>query len=344
MAPRALAVFSERARVRRAAVRCARWLHLARSDARRCAPCRGEGGAAALRAATPIAKERVEPQQDGLVRLSLKRAFADGTVAVDMDPLSLLCHLAASVPPPRFHTVKYAGVLASASRPRWRASASDRALRSQKSLRRRTMTPLRNASGAAIERSTNRAELFRPRTEPSRRSRSHPFGLLHYVSSRCWRSLQTAEFRTARALGESFVTPQGHRDRFGRGGGDELIGGGSGKVTASGRSRRPGQAQPPAWPRSRRRRMLGPAERMRARSSPLRALGRSRMDAVDALWCRTVHPARPTFRSVRDGLRSPGSVRKSGLRSALLPLSAVRPRRLVLRGRVQGPPASAGAA
>jgi hypothetical protein len=50
-----------------------------------------------------------------LVRLSLKRAFADGTVAVDMDPLSLLCRLAASVPPPRFHTVKYAGVLASAS-------------------------------------------------------------------------------------------------------------------------------------------------------------------------------------------------------------------------------------
>jgi hypothetical protein len=39
----------------------------------------------------PIAQERVELQQDGLVRLSLKRAFADGTVAVDMDPLSLRC-------------------------------------------------------------------------------------------------------------------------------------------------------------------------------------------------------------------------------------------------------------
>ena len=41
------------------------------------------------------------------------------------------------------------------------ASASDRALRSQKSLRRRTMTPLRNASVAAIGRSTNRAEILR---------------------------------------------------------------------------------------------------------------------------------------------------------------------------------------
>ena len=32
-----------------------------------------------------------------------------------MDPLSLLCRLATSVPPPHFHTVHYAGVLASAS-------------------------------------------------------------------------------------------------------------------------------------------------------------------------------------------------------------------------------------
>jgi hypothetical protein len=37
----------------------------------------------------PIAQDRVALQKDGLVRLSLKRAFADGTVAVDMDPLSL---------------------------------------------------------------------------------------------------------------------------------------------------------------------------------------------------------------------------------------------------------------
>ncbi len=61
---------------------------------------------------------------DGLVRIALKLAYADGTVAVDMDPLSLLCRLAASVPPPRFHTVKYAGVLAPASA--WRARIAPR--------------------------------------------------------------------------------------------------------------------------------------------------------------------------------------------------------------------------
>jgi hypothetical protein len=36
-----------------------------------------------------------------------------------MDPLSLLCRLAASVPPPRHHTVRYAGVLGAASE--WRS-------------------------------------------------------------------------------------------------------------------------------------------------------------------------------------------------------------------------------
>jgi hypothetical protein len=66
----------------------------------------------------PIAQERVESRPDGLVRITLKRPFVDGTVAVDMDPLSLLCRVAASVPPPRYHTVKYAGVLA--HRSRWR--------------------------------------------------------------------------------------------------------------------------------------------------------------------------------------------------------------------------------
>ena len=52
----------------------------------------------------PIAQERLELRPDGLVRITLKRAYADGSVAVDMDPLSLLCRLAASVPPPRFHS------------------------------------------------------------------------------------------------------------------------------------------------------------------------------------------------------------------------------------------------
>jgi hypothetical protein len=55
-----------------------------------------------------------------LVQIALKWPFSDGTYAVQLDPLSLLCRLVATVPPPRFHTVRYAGVLAPASRLRSR--------------------------------------------------------------------------------------------------------------------------------------------------------------------------------------------------------------------------------
>ena len=66
----------------------------------------------------PLAQERVAVLADGRVRVTLKRAFSDGTTAVEMDPLSLLCRLAASVPGPGFHTVRYGGVLAAAAE--WR--------------------------------------------------------------------------------------------------------------------------------------------------------------------------------------------------------------------------------
>jgi hypothetical protein len=77
----------------------------------------------------PIATERVQPGPDGLVRIALKRPFSDSSVAIDLDPLALLCRLCASVPSPKLHTVRYAGVLAAHSN--WRAqiipAAPDRA-------------------------------------------------------------------------------------------------------------------------------------------------------------------------------------------------------------------------
>ena len=45
-----------------------------------------------------MAHEHLTLRPEGLVRIALKRPFRDGTVAVDMDPLSLLCRW-----PPPYH-------------------------------------------------------------------------------------------------------------------------------------------------------------------------------------------------------------------------------------------------
>ncbi len=108
---------------------------------------------------------RVTRGPDGLVRITLKKPFSDGTVAVDLTrfvipeggaPLSLLSRLAASVPAPRLspfgdheacHTVRYAGVLASASKLRARLApkpavvASDNPLDMPESPRRGAYRP-----------------------------------------------------------------------------------------------------------------------------------------------------------------------------------------------------------
>jgi hypothetical protein len=66
----------------------------------------------------PLAEPRLQQLHNGLCRITLKRPFADGTFAIDLDPISLLCRLAAAVPAPGFNTVRYAGVLAPAAQ--WR--------------------------------------------------------------------------------------------------------------------------------------------------------------------------------------------------------------------------------
>jgi hypothetical protein len=59
-----------------------------------------------------LAAGRVERLDDGNVRVGLKRAWSDGSTAIELTPTELAGRLAALVPPPRAHQVVYAGVLA----------------------------------------------------------------------------------------------------------------------------------------------------------------------------------------------------------------------------------------
>jgi hypothetical protein len=60
----------------------------------------------------PVATERLSLLPDGRLLYRLRRRWRDGTRHVIFEPLDLVARLAALVPPPRFHLVRYHGVLA----------------------------------------------------------------------------------------------------------------------------------------------------------------------------------------------------------------------------------------
>jgi hypothetical protein len=104
-----------------------------------------------------VASERLGQLDDGRLIYRLKRRWRDGTEAFVFEPEELVARLAALVPPPRFHLVRYAGVLAPGARLRARVvpeppegRGPDGALvREARKGTGSTATPAR-ASGAAV--------------------------------------------------------------------------------------------------------------------------------------------------------------------------------------------------
>jgi len=63
----------------------------------------------------PVAQDRLELRPDGRLELTLESVWRDGTRALILEPQDLLVRLVAAVPPPRFHLLRYFGVLSSHS-------------------------------------------------------------------------------------------------------------------------------------------------------------------------------------------------------------------------------------
>ncbi|MBK8998729.1 MAG: transposase [Myxococcales bacterium] len=63
----------------------------------------------------PVAQDRLERRADGKLELSFKRAWRDGTRALVFEPADIIPRLVAAVPPPRWHLIRYFGVLSSHS-------------------------------------------------------------------------------------------------------------------------------------------------------------------------------------------------------------------------------------
>jgi hypothetical protein len=63
----------------------------------------------------PVAQDRLSRRSDGTLQLELKNPWKDGTRALVLSADDLLVRLCAAVPPPRWHLVRYFGVLSSHS-------------------------------------------------------------------------------------------------------------------------------------------------------------------------------------------------------------------------------------
>ena len=66
-------------------------------------------------ASPALARTRLQETPAGLIRVTFKRPWADGTAGVTFTPLEFVGRLAARVPPPRAHLVQTHGVLAGRS-------------------------------------------------------------------------------------------------------------------------------------------------------------------------------------------------------------------------------------
>jgi hypothetical protein len=59
----------------------------------------------------PLAQQRLELLADGRVRYTMKKPWKDGTLALVFEPEDLIARLCSMVPPPRWHLVRFHGVL-----------------------------------------------------------------------------------------------------------------------------------------------------------------------------------------------------------------------------------------
>jgi hypothetical protein len=64
----------------------------------------------------PVAQDRFTARSDGTLELTLKSVWKDGTRAIVFCPEDLVLRLVAAIPPPRWHLVRYFGILSSHSR------------------------------------------------------------------------------------------------------------------------------------------------------------------------------------------------------------------------------------
>jgi hypothetical protein len=116
----------------------------------------------------PVASERLSELADGRLLYELRHRWRDGTTHVAFEPLELIDRLAALVPPPRFHTVRYHGVLASRSKHRSQVVPQATESAARPVCRAGTCVPGNGVATEPAGRGTGSSDRTRARVPPTR--------------------------------------------------------------------------------------------------------------------------------------------------------------------------------
>jgi hypothetical protein len=135
----------------------------------------------------PVSTERLSKLADGRLLYRLKRRWRDGTSHVLFEPIELIEKLAALVPPPRFHLVRYHGLLAPRAK---RRNAVVGSVRQKPAKERETKARKTGSSRSNVTHDSHHDDELdpSPRAAPSNRSNGLWSGTI------CWADLMRRVF------------------------------------------------------------------------------------------------------------------------------------------------------
>ena len=167
----------------------------------------------------PIAQQRLELLSDGRVRYTMKKPWRDGTLALVFEPEDLLARLCAMVPPPRWHLIRFHGVLSAHASLRSLVvppPASSDETTGDEACPGAQLELFPNAAAACAPADNATSDSDAPSREPSRRPWAwllrHVFAADLQTCQRCdgrmrWKEVATTPERIARLLARHGLGP-----------------------------------------------------------------------------------------------------------------------------------------
>lgn len=143
----------------------------------------------------PLKAERLRRNHDGRLLYALKRPWADGTTAVAFHPLDFISRLCALVPPPRFHLLRFFGVLSAHSALRAQVVPGP-GIQSESATARQLVLPGLGPPAEPANCNAKRANQQKPKRTPWAKLLARVFEVDVTICPRCFGEMKIRAFVT----------------------------------------------------------------------------------------------------------------------------------------------------